>query len=168
MHLKDAQTIHEHVAVELIHAILGANLHLWPNIEAVYGCAGSPNWPVNVSEPGTIGDRHFDVGWAKKEPDAAVWNRKVFGDSVVEVAFNNETRAQLLWECRLWSQQGLHPTPVKSQRNIPSIKIENAMRYRQDPTTPAMAILMLWAADDGGVGPHQITLFNATPSYQEV
>lgn len=89
-------------------------------------------------------------------------------DSIVEVAYNNETRRELLWECRLWSQQGHHPTPVLKPRKVIGIKVEKGISYRRDSRAPAMAVLMFWAADSEGIGRSTITLFNATDSYREV
>lgn len=71
----DPTTAHDHIATEIVDAMRGVNLHLWVAIKSHYGFAASPEWQVNVREAGCVGGREFGVGWAKKEPDAAVWKK---------------------------------------------------------------------------------------------
>ncbi|CAO1627265.1 unnamed protein product [Sympodiomycopsis kandeliae] len=166
----DPKTVHEHVASKVADAIRGCNLHLWAEMETHYGFAASPEWQVWVRQPGRIGTRDFDIGWAKKEPDFSTWRFDSDGDGdfVMEIAYNNETRAELLWECRLWSQQGHGAAPVVRARNVIGIKIEKGVTYRQDRNHPAMAILLFEAADELGHGIHSILAFNANASYLDV
>ncbi|CAO1637476.1 unnamed protein product [Sympodiomycopsis kandeliae] len=167
----DPKAVHEVIAMDIFEEIRDANLHLLRDMRQEYKFTGSPDLRVNVREHGAIGGRQFVTGWATKEPDAVSWRKGQIeedNDAVIEIAYNNEKRAELLWECRLWSQQGQHPTPVIMPRNVLGIKIENAPSYRQDATVPAMAVLMFWAADPQGVGAYTVTLLNAAPAYAAI
>ncbi|CAO1639166.1 unnamed protein product [Sympodiomycopsis kandeliae] len=126
--------------------------------------ASDPTWKLNIRFPFAIKNRQFSLGATVKEPDGAIWSARTARlETVVEVAFANETAKQLLWEVLAWSQQGSSTgSPIIRPRNTLGLRIESVFQFRLDRTQRAFALFLLGAADSNGNGQRTCVLFNAT------
>lgn len=128
----------------------------------------SPRTPVSVTKSGKVKQRDFTPGTALKEPDCLIHSGQVIparsqtNFCAIEVAYRNEDVDVLMFEARLWTQQGSTPDGQRRRKAL------NFIGIHVGPKRPNGHAFGVFICPAQAAAPARATIytFNASEEYK--